>query len=128
MRLARELQAKPRKPDWLLNPRSDYELTRNTVRGYDYWSKLYDATPWWACYYAKEIARIYRECPFGCEVDHIVPLNHPHVQGLHVPWNLQYLPKKANQFKSNNDWPDSWHETKKMFDQQPAPHQTRLAI
>jgi hypothetical protein len=35
------------------------------------------------------------------EVDHIVPLNHPNVCGLTVPWNLEVVPSAANAAKSN---------------------------
>jgi hypothetical protein len=53
-----------------------------------------------------EIARIYRDAGIECEVDHIVPLKHPLVTGLHVLSNLALVPKHANRSKGNRTWPD----------------------
>lgn len=43
-------------------------------------------------------------------VDHVVPLHHPLVCGLHVDWNLEVKPLKDNVRKSNKHWPDMWGE------------------
>ncbi len=66
--------------------------------------RLKRATPKWVN--LVDIYNMYMQCPNGHQVDHIVPLKgitwdgYP-VSGLHVPWNLQYLPRKENAAKSN---------------------------
>ena len=57
--------------------------------------------PWLSDAQKQEIKEIYKQCPMGSHVDHIVPLNGVNVSGLHVPWNLQCIPAAANEAKSN---------------------------
>lgn len=65
-------------------------------------SKL-NATPVWAN--LSRIKEIYETCPVGSHVDHIIPLIHPLVCGLHVHENLQHLTAEENLKKSNKFTP-----------------------
>lgn len=56
-------------------------------------------TPLWAD--KKTIGQMYRNCPKGYEVDHIIPLHGKTVSGLHTRENLQYLTQQANRLKHN---------------------------
>ena len=59
------------------------------------------ATPAWID--RKTLEAIYKEASAkGLTVDHIIPLVHPQVCGLHVPWNLQLLTKVENSRKQNS--------------------------
>lgn len=53
--------------------------------------------------YRKQILSFYKNTPEGFQVDHIIPIMHKDVCGLHVPWNLQYLSPIDNN-KKNNHW------------------------
>lgn len=57
------------------------------------------ATPKWVN--PEDLFNIYKNQPKGYHVDHIIPLKHDQVCGLHVPWNLQYLSKSENSKKGN---------------------------
>jgi len=62
-------------------------------------ARLLKATPKFAN--LDKIKEIYKNCPKGYEVDHIIPLNNSIICGLHVEWNLQYLTVRENRQKGN---------------------------
>jgi len=63
------------------------------------------ATPKWVDH--TSILRVYKEARDrrkageSVVVDHIIPIRHPKVCGLHVPWNLQIISRDANARKGN---------------------------
>lgn len=71
-------------------------------------AKLKAAPSWLTQKHLEEISYIYplRQevnslSDYEYEVDHIIPIQGKTVCGLHVPWNLQLLPKEVNRAKSN---------------------------
>lgn len=62
-------------------------------------SRVKQATPPWADLDA--IEDFYKSCPRGCAVDHVIPVSHSRVCGLHIPANMQYLSKRDNREKWN---------------------------
>jgi 5-methylcytosine-specific restriction endonuclease McrA len=87
-------------PHWLIrHPRAEYIIAH--ILATPYWVDNKDIDP----FYLEARSRTIKT---GEEhvVDHIIPLNHPYVCGLHVPWNLQVITRKANSKKSNVWMPD----------------------
>ena len=105
-------------PPWLSRPRSHYQrLGANALRSYDYWTTIYWATPpWLTAAQRRKMIGIKRQCPPGFHVDHEVPLKGESVCGLHVPWNLAYLPAAANLSKGNRYWPDAPMQQQDLLD------------
>jgi len=63
--------------------------------------KLNRIPKWLSVEDRNKIKDIYDKRPEGFHVDHIIPLKGKNISGLHVPWNLQYLPARENVKKSN---------------------------
>lgn len=70
------------------------------ARAAEYRASITRQCPAWAD--KSRIREIYRGCPPGHHVDHIVPLHGKLVSGLHVEHNLQYLPASENISKGNS--------------------------
>lgn len=72
------------------------------------------ATPAWAD--RRKMAALFHEARRqGMSVDHIVPLSHPLVCGLHCHANLRLVPMLDNLVKGNRWWPDMPGEQGALF-------------
>lgn len=72
-------------------------------------TRLNATPPWLNDAQRKQIAALYRRAAYltrktgiAHHVDHIVPLQHADVCGLHVPWNMQILTATENLSKNNS--------------------------
>ena len=72
-----------------------YYLHKNALRK----ATLLKATPAWAD--LVKIKEIYKKCPAGYHVDHIIPLQNDLVCGLHIETNLRVIHARDNLVKSN---------------------------
>lgn len=88
--------------------------------GKEVWAKWTAAeVPWTDRQAIRNVFRHSREMTLETgvqySVDHVVPLRHPLVCGLHVQNNLCVVPLVENIRKSNNRWPDMWGEQKDLL-------------
>lgn len=95
-------------------------VSKNLRRNIVYFRQMSQATPKWVdhdkiCAVYRDSKRQRRQGRSVC-VDHIVPLNHPHVCDLHWHGNLQVITEKVNERKSNHYWPGMWHEQFNLFE------------
>jgi hypothetical protein len=67
-------------------------------------------TPKWAD--LEKIKQVYKKCPEGMVVDHIIPLQGDSVSGLHIATNLQYLSPNENSIKGNRFSFEEYKKTK----------------
>jgi 5-methylcytosine-specific restriction endonuclease McrA len=83
--------------------RRRFEIDPAYRKAFRLWNHAYMRTTIPACMTIKDFVPICRELldkgP-GFVLDHVVPLKHPLVCGLHVPWNLQLLTQGENSKKA----------------------------
>ena len=68
-----------------------------------------------------EARRLTTETGIDHTLDHIVPLNHPRVCGLTVPWNLRVMPRGPNLSKGNYWCPEQMEFESQGFELSSTP-------
>jgi len=81
------------------NPRGAY--IRQAVLSFPPWVDRRALQALWT-----ECRRLEQETGERYVLDHVVPLSHPFVSGLSVPWNLRVIPYRCNAAKGNKWFPD----------------------
>jgi len=106
-----EIRAKASSQYYLKNKEYYYKLASRRI------ARMKEAAPKslteWDKFYMEEFYDIARNR--NIEVDHIIPIQHPLVCGLHVPENLQLLSRKANASKSNKFYPQEHEDIVAIF-------------
>ena len=103
---------------WIENsPRSSY--IRQCVLSFPPWVDRKALRRLW-----EECRRLEVETGIKHVLDHKVPLKHPYVCGLTVPWNLRVVPKTCNDSKGNK-----WHQDQyELFDIPDFLHKRQLEL
>lgn len=86
---------------WIDGHKTRSRYLRACVLSYPDWVDRAELKKLW-----NECRRLERETGVPYTIDHIIPLNHPKVCGLSVPWNMQVMTHKANMAKGNKWNPD----------------------
>jgi hypothetical protein len=81
---------------WVHNDKKRVKYYTVCILSYPFWIKRTDFL-----HLAEEVKRLDKETGIKHSLDHIIPLRHPLVSGLTVPWNLRVITLSANSKKSN---------------------------
>lgn len=97
-------QKNPEKRKQALKKWAEKNRSKLREKGMRRYASQTNQTPkWLTAAHKAEMEGMYQFCQAfpTYQVDHIVPIRGKCVSGLHVPWNLQVIPKEQNLKKSN---------------------------